>query len=215
MTSDNDGGTQTEIGRITWEISEVTAASEAGRWRMSALKNSGGGLIDIVQFGWDSTGPGEFRVNHASDDVDFIVFTDDSTRAIDVDASANSGSGSMNISSETFLNSTVILTPSGTQTLSAGDTVLADAGTIRVQGNGGPVTMTSTPTIANGQDGQVLRIIGGSDTNLLTIQSEENLAGSNLQLSGGNDFTFGLNDYLELVYDAVANQWIEASRSGN
>jgi len=109
----------------------------------------------------------------------------------------------------------LVFVPSATQSLLAANAILANATTVRVQGSGGSVILTSIPTIADGSDGQFLIILGASDTNLVTIQDSANLAGSNLQLSGGNDFTMGQGDTITLMFDTNAADWVEISRSGN
>ena len=86
---------------------------------------------------------------------------------------------------------------------------------MRIQGSGGAVTVTATPNIADGIDGQILILQGISDTNLLTLQDAGNLANSGLQLSGGIDFTLGQGDTINLIYDAGDDTWYEVSRSDN
>jgi hypothetical protein len=90
---------------------------------------------------------------------------------------------------------------------------------IRVVGNyagaPGAVIVTSTPSIADGSDGERLLIQGTSDTNTVTYQDESNLGNSGLQLAGGADITLGVGDTIELIYDAGDDNWYEISRSNN
>lgn len=123
--------------------------------------------------------------------------------------------GDLDVGSNTTLGGGVIYTPSSTQSYSAANTITVTNTIMRVQGNGGAVTLTSTPTIADGADGQVVYIQGDHDTNTLTLQDEGNLANSGLALQGGVDFTLGKGDILTLTYDAGDDKWYEISRSDN
>ena len=143
------------------------------------------------------------RVNAAATGLEFVTASGAAPTWQDVTDNGNTTTNAL------------IYTPSALQSLTAGTAILANASTARIEGSGGAVTITATPTIANGTDGQILMIRGTSDTNLVTIQDEGALAGSNLQLSTGVNFTFGIGDTLVLMFDADAGDWIEISRSGN
>lgn len=110
-----------------------------------------------------------------------------------------------------------VYAPFGVANIVAGTGVTVDmlARIIRVQGSGGAVTITATPNIADGLDGQEVIFIGQSDANTLTFQDEAILANSGLQLAGGANFTMGLYDTLHLVFDATLDKWCEVSRSNN
>lgn len=106
-------------------------------------------------------------------------------------------------------NGTTFTPPSAIQSLLAASAVSANASTIRVVGNGGAVTLTSTPTIAAPAiDGQRLRIRGTDNTNTVTFQDEGSLAGTKLQLGAGSR-VLGLGDVLELEWDATSGFWWE------
>jgi len=108
------------------------------------------------------------------------------------------------------------ITPRANQALVAANPVVVSGSTIiQVSGSGGAVTLTSTPTIADRPNGTFVTIIGTDDTNTLTLQDEGNLAGSNLELSGGVNFTFGLGDTMQLMFHTATAAWIEISRSDN
>lgn len=107
----------------------------------------------------------------------------------------------------------IAYTPSAVQTLNAGDTLLANATKIRVAGSGGAVTMTSTPTIADGIDGQLVYIFGTS-ANTLTLQDQGTLAGSNLELAAATR-VLDVGDVLVLMFDLTASVWYEVSFSNN
>jgi len=79
-----------------------------------------------------------------------------------------------------------------------------------------PLTMTSTPTISVGlQEMERIIIRGSSNTNTITLQSESNLTGSNLYMEGGINCVLGLNDVIQLRWNALTNNWIEITRSLN
>lgn len=79
--------------------------------------------------------------------------------------------------------------------------------TIFLQGSGGAQTANATTPLAAGlYEGQIKKLIGKSDTNLITL-----LHGGNLTLNG--DVTLGLNDSIELYWDATGTKYIEQSRS--
>ena len=95
-----------------------------------------------------------------------------------------------------------IHTPTVTQTLSAANPIVVDAGVVKVAGSGGAVTLTSTPTIANGSEGEIIVIQGTDSTNTLTVQSESMLASTNLILNTAKR-TLGAGDRLVLRFDGT------------
>lgn len=99
--------------------------------------------------------------------------------------------------------------------VAANDIDITDNTVIQVSGSGGAVTLTSIPTIVDGVDGQILILVGTDDTNTLKVQDDGNLAGSNLKLSGGVDFTLGQGDTLNLMFHSDTADWVELSRSDN
>jgi len=75
------------------------------------------------------------------------------------------------------------------------------------------ITMTSTPTIYAGTDGQKLTIQGMSDTGTVKLQDNSNLPGSLLHMAGARDFTCGLNDSIDFRYNLSQGLWIEERRA--
>lgn len=110
-----------------------------------------------------------------------------------------------------------VFTPmSALQSLTVGNTIQPNAGKIRVEGSGGAVTLTSTPTIANpAADGQLLILEGNSNVNTLTLQDQSALGGSNLNLAGGTNATLGQGDILMLTWSTPMGCWNEICRSNN
>jgi hypothetical protein len=78
------------------------------------------------------------------------------------------------------------------------------------------LTMTSTPTISAGlTDGERIIIRGSDNTNTITLQSESNLAGSNLYMEGGFNCVLGQNDWIQFRWNAITSTWDELTRSLN
>lgn len=114
----------------------------------------------------------------------------------------------------TYNSGKTAFTPSTLQTLAAGNALLANATKVRVAGSGGAVTLTSTPTIADGVDGQIVYILGTHDTNTLTVQDQGTLASSNLELAASTR-VLGKGDILQLMFDATDSVWYEVSFANN
>lgn len=111
-----------------------------------------------------------------------------------------------------------VFTPSAKTITAAGNSISVastDAETIVRLNNtsGGSITLTSTPTITAGQDGQVLWIYNGSTQNVV-FQRESALAGSKLRL-GAASRTLGQYDTLCLFYDGTNGYWCEMSYVDN
>lgn len=101
----------------------------------------------------------------------------------------------------------LIFTPSTTQVIdAAGDTILANASLI-VLNPDADYTLTSTPTIADGTEGQVLYITcANAEAHTVTIQDQDTLASSNLQLLSATKDITG-KTVATLIFDGT--DWIE------
>lgn len=109
-------------------------------------------------------------------------------------------------------------TPPTSAKVIVGGTGLTVANTQRITtivGSGGAVTVTATPSIADMANGEIITLVGTSDTNTVTWQDESALASSGLQLAGGVSFTMGLYDTLTLVYTSASDKWSEIGRANN
>lgn len=81
----------------------------------------------------------------------------------------------------------------------------------RVQGDSTPVTADTTPFgLAQGwTDGTIIRLVGQSDTNTVTIVNSDETDGAILNGTA----TLYKNNVLELQYDALADRWLETFRN--
>lgn len=104
--------------------------------------------------------------------------------------------------------------PSGDLSLTASSAIAVKRGIMRLVG-AGSIVLTSTPSLVDGIDGQIVILQGTSDTNMVKLQDEAQLASSGLRLTSGADFTLGKGDTLMLIYDAGDDLWYELSRSDN
>ena len=98
------------------------------------------------------------------------------------------------------------LNPSAITNITAIGGITITNATMRVQGSGGPVTITANPQIVAGTDGQLASIQGQSDTNTITIHD-----GDGLMLHSGSTLIIGNHDYIVMQYDATSSQWEEVS----
>lgn len=137
------------------------------------------------------------------------------TEKMRIDSLGNLGIGTVSPGATLELDGTLAYTPSTTQNIVAGTGITVTNALMRVQGSGGAVTVTATPNVADGVDGECVIIQGDSDTNTLTLQDESQLANSGLQLAGGLDFVLGVGDMLEICYDLGDDNYYEVSRSNN
>ena len=88
------------------------------------------------------------------------------------------------------------------QTIATTTQINANNTIIRIVSSGGPVNLGATPQIATGTDGQILTIIGTSDSNMVTLEDTNGLA-----LCGGVSFTLGNNDNISFIY--LGSEWLE------
>lgn len=95
------------------------------------------------------------------------------------------------------------------QTISAApNAILANAGRVALtNSSGGSLTLTSAPTIADGQDGQsvVLTNVGAQN---IVLQDQGTFANSNLRLSASG-VTLTPRDSLELTFFASVGDWVQ------
>ncbi len=103
-----------------------------------------------------------------------------------------------------------LVTPtSNTQALNAAtQTLSANAAAIKVTTTAA-LTLTSAPTITDGVDGQLVRILNVG-TNALTLQDQNTLAASNLRLTAAT-VTLAPRQSLELMFSSTIGDWVQVS----
>lgn len=102
---------------------------------------------------------------------------------------------------------TTTQTPSSTQTLVAGDAITVSTITFKSISAASGITLTSTPTIADGNPGQELILVNEGATNSITIQDETALAGSNLCLPADTNITLASGDSIRMVFSSNRSCW--------
>ncbi|MEW5804323.1 MAG: hypothetical protein AB1847_19690 [bacterium] len=108
---------------------------------------------------------------------------------------------------------TLRLQPSATQNIfTASSTILANASVVSLDPNADHV-LTSTPTIADGSAGALLYLTcANNETHKVTLQDQDTLAGSNLQLSASTRDITGKAPLL-LLFDGT--DWVELTQGSS
>jgi hypothetical protein len=123
----------------------------------------------------------------------------------------NVGIGNETPKAKLDLNGTLCYTPQNTGDITAGTGITAAMLWADMRYNGSSaIDITSVPQIVDGVDGQIIKIIGLSDVNTLTLDD-----GNGLQLAGGSSMVLGSGDVIMLTYILSLDLWIEQSRSDN
>lgn len=94
----------------------------------------------------------------------------------------------------------------------ASNTILATRSHIQLTANADYV-MSSTPTIANGVDGQVLVIVNTDATNIITLQDDAFFAGSNLSLST-DQVEIAPGKMMALMFSSNLSLWVQMTGGG-
>lgn len=142
----------------------------------------------------------------------FVSKTADSTMVGVLDLNeASSGDRITNVQQEinNLKNST-----NASATISAGGTISVSTTErvqyFRVSGDGGAQSLSSTPFgSASWIDGTIVRLVGTSDTNTLSL--DHNDADNGAILNG--DCTLAKYNILSLIWDSEFNRWLEISRN--
>lgn len=101
---------------------------------------------------------------------------------------------------------TTVDTPSVATITAAGNTIAADATVKRLDNTtGGSITLTSTPTIADGQDGQILVLFTSSAQSVVLTHG----AANNLRLDGGTNKTLATRASITLMFSSTIGDWIQ------
>jgi hypothetical protein len=75
-------------------------------------------------------------------------------------------------------------------------------------------TLTSTPTISAGSDGQIL-ILENTGAYALTLQDDSGLAGSALHFRGGNQKIINPGSHMQFVYSSSRGGWMQLGYEAN
>ncbi len=121
----------------------------------------------------------------------------------------------LTVTNDLTVDEKTIFTPTTTQVINAvGDVILA-SGRIVVLDPDADYILTSAPTIADGTEGEVVYIICASgETNTVTIQDQDYLASSNIQLLG-NVASRGVTGEGVILLYFNGTDWIEYGGSGS
>jgi hypothetical protein len=106
--------------------------------------------------------------------------------------------------------STYVATPPATQTLAAaGNAIVANAEFKHLDNStGGSLTLTSAPTIADGQNGQTIELMNVDSADNIVLQDQGTLANSNLRLQA-TTITLTPRDSVRLRYSATVGDWVQ------
>jgi len=105
-----------------------------------------------------------------------------------------------------------VAVPSAVQAITvAGDTITVANAELKLISNttAGPIALTSAPTIANGLDGQTVRILN-TGTQPVILQDQAVLASSNLRLQAGA-VAIGALQSIQLTYSSTVGDWVATS----
>ncbi len=131
------------------------------------------------------------------------------TNMVGVDIDQFTHAGTLNIGIRNA--SPTVYTPDGsTQTIAAvGNAItVKSATTWLIDTDGSNYTLTSTPTIADGYDGQIIYIINVDVAQTITIQDEGTLGGSNLQLRSATE-AIGPLSARQLIFSSSVGAWVQ------
>lgn len=103
-------------------------------------------------------------------------------------------------------------TPSTAQNITAaGTTLLANATVIQLTADNN-YTLSSTPTIADGVDGQILIIVNVDAVDTITLQDQGTLASSNLRLAA-TTVALGPRGSIKLMFSSTVGDWIQIGQT--
>ena len=152
------------------------------------------------------------QVSSANVNNAFVSKTADSTMIGVLDLNeASSGDRITNVQQEinnlkNSTNASATVSSGGTLSVSTTERVQY----FRVSGEGGAQSMSSTPFgSASWIDGTIVRLVGTSDTNTLSLDNND--ADNGAILNG--DCTLGKYNVLTLIWDSEFNRWIELGRN--
>jgi hypothetical protein len=102
-------------------------------------------------------------------------------------------------------------TPAASQTIDALADIVPNRAVVQIQSAGGDITVRSTPTIADGQDGQWLTIMNVHPTSTVKLQDEAMLPNSNLRVAGGQILAIAPREAVSFFFNAAVGAWVQVS----
>lgn len=204
MTASNAAITQTQISGYraqgTFSVVGTGTYTLSNHYAVySTLSNVGASTTITNRFGLYVTDPATNNgtiVNQYGVDIDFLV------------EGTTINMGLRNASGTTFTPVNQAIT-AATQAITATATNTVTYKTLTANNN---YTLTSAPTIADGQDGQILIITNEDTTDTITIQDQGTLASSNLRL-GATTRALAPRNSIILIFNSTVGDWIELSFS--
>jgi hypothetical protein len=206
----NSSGTSATTTVLKVETGSITDAFVIRGDGMTGLGTAAATNVRLVVRGSGTTSlTTAFRVEDSAGSTLFTVRNDG---ALTVTGSLTITSGLTVSGGTTVIAGPTRFTPSATQTVTtSGNTLTANATTIRVAGSAGNVTLSGVATITAGSDGQILYIVGSSDTNTVTLTA----GATETLVLGSATRVLGKDDVLQLMYNSTSARWIEISYSNN
>ena len=200
----NDGAADTEFAKINFISEETANNDEGGRMDFLLMFDDGTPALEsFLDMSADNGSPdqGYIEINKSQKDIDVIINSESTADALIVQ-----GSDGNIIIANSFIH-----TPDNTGDVVAatGITLAMLSGDMRYNGSGA-IDITAVPQIVAGADGQVIKIIGLSDANTLTLDDA-----NGLQLVGAAQMILGRGDVISFTYVTSLSVWIENFRSNN
>ena len=129
-----------------------------------------------------------------------------STSKIGIDVAAQTGASTTNIGIRNA--GTTVTTPATAQNITAAGTALTITSSVKQITANNSYTLTATPTIANGEDGQVVTIINVDSADTITLQDQGTLANSNLRLTN-TTVALAPRQSIKLMYSSTVGDWVQ------
>lgn len=108
--------------------------------------------------------------------------------------------------------STTVNTPGTAQNITAATQAITANRTVKQITANASYTLSSAPTITNGQDGQTITILNVDTVDTITLQDQGTLAGSNLRLSAST-VALAPRCSITLVYSSTVGDWIQIGQT--
>jgi hypothetical protein len=195
-------------GTITEAVGANAFATSTGAAVTAAqsLKAQVGGFIGAVTNGVGLlVSNGQFFGSTTNATGVYVGGLPGSTSKVGVDIAAQTGASTTNIGIRNA--ATTVNTPATAQSITAVGNAITVASTTKQFTSTGTYTLTSAPTIANGEDGQEVTLINVG-ANTVTIQDQGTLANSNLRLAAAT-VAIAPRQSVKLMYSSTVGDWVQ------